>query len=574
MVICQDFVLEWLFEYGCLHHMRGVLHEIANNHESIWKGDLCSIPPILPLMAVVQDIVETEAEDFYEDVIDISAALYATFSSFVTCRDFARLSVGFKSLVIFRMLRNSSEGILARLNTYFPRKGFHCPNADKQTEMMLNQSQLGFRQLILRLNVNEAKKRAYLKNNFEEDYGKEFWSRLKQLFKSFLLKIETALPVSAIDKLFTSAPDSEVMQELTASDSPAVELLLDAMHGRDYLSETQVLEILKWFRKNDSSVRIERPLSLGVGIFASPVELNQNEETNEVQKTNMRNRKRIHSDSVEDEVSHESLCNNGMKCVQPQAENGHFPEQQKTKEVKDQRVENCSPVKVSPKKARLATSLIMESAEAPDIENARAVDVDRCTMRTVAGMDPYESPAAHDCEKINALENHEDRAPTGTGWNSECAQEQLSLPSTGDSRNSLYSFSPKSQKSTRQELTSVVSPSTCDAVPDTPTHVRHITQPSIRLTSGVSDSQFTDLESYVGDSEDAESCISQQAEIIPSSYSFDKFDLIVRDKYPTVALPLLGELLRTPSRLCIVKLSQIPDLDHVTVDGKNIKIFR
>lgn len=161
MVICQDFVLEWLFEYGCLHHMHGVLHgwfviwkyeymlycfsavvcrcnvnckvlnfilihytfllilliltfgtetvcwlewsyffiEIANNHESIWKGDLCSIPPILPLMAVVQDIVETEAEDFYEDVIDISAALYATFSSFVTCRDFARLSVGFKSLV-------------------------------------------------------------------------------------------------------------------------------------------------------------------------------------------------------------------------------------------------------------------------------------------------------------------------------------------------------------------------------------------------------------------------------------------------------------------------------------------
>lgn len=72
-------------------------------------------------------------------------------------------------------------------------------------------------------------------------------------------------------------------------------------------------------------------------VVFSPVELNQNEETNEVQKTNMRNRKRIHSDSVEDEVSHESLCNNGMKCVQPQAENGHFPEQQKTKEVKDQR---------------------------------------------------------------------------------------------------------------------------------------------------------------------------------------------------------------------------------------------
>lgn len=67
--------------------------------------------------------------------------------------------------------------------------------------MMLNQSQLEFRQLILRLNVNEAKKRAYLKNNFEEDYGKEFWSRLKQLFKSFLLKIETALPVSVIDKV-------------------------------------------------------------------------------------------------------------------------------------------------------------------------------------------------------------------------------------------------------------------------------------------------------------------------------------------------------------------------------------
>lgn len=69
-------------------------------------------------------------------------------------------------------------------------------------------------------------------------------------------------------QLFTSAPDSEVMQELAASDSPAVELLLDAMHGRDCLNEAQVLEILKWFRKNDSSVRIERPLSLGVGIFA------------------------------------------------------------------------------------------------------------------------------------------------------------------------------------------------------------------------------------------------------------------------------------------------------------------
>lgn len=76
--------------------------EIADNHESIWKGDVCSIPPILPLMAVAQDIVETEAEDLYEDVIDINEALYATVSSFVACRDFARLSVGFKSLVSIR----------------------------------------------------------------------------------------------------------------------------------------------------------------------------------------------------------------------------------------------------------------------------------------------------------------------------------------------------------------------------------------------------------------------------------------------------------------------------------------
>lgn len=72
-------------------------------------------------------------------------------------------------------------------------------------------------------------------------------------------------------------------------------------------------------------------------VVFSPVELNQNEETNEVQIMNMRNRKRIHSDSVEDEVSYESPCNNGMKCVRPQAENGHFPEQQKTKEMKEQR---------------------------------------------------------------------------------------------------------------------------------------------------------------------------------------------------------------------------------------------
>lgn len=74
--------------------------------------------------------------------------------------------------------------------------------------------------------------------------------------------------INVLKQLFASAPDSELMRELSASDSPAVELLLDTMHGRDCLSETQVLEMLQWLRKNDSSVRIERPLSLGVGIFA------------------------------------------------------------------------------------------------------------------------------------------------------------------------------------------------------------------------------------------------------------------------------------------------------------------
>lgn len=47
-----------------------------------------------------------------------------------------------------------------------------------------------------------------------------------------------------------------------------------------------------------------------------------------------------------------------------------------------------------------------------------------------------------------------------------------------------------------------------------------------------------------------------------------QFDLIVREKNSVVALPSLGGLLRTPSRLCIIKLSQIP------VSGLFLMVFQ
>ncbi|XP_071175778.1 uncharacterized protein [Mytilus edulis] len=188
-------------------------------------------------------IVTSADYDSYPQAIQFLEYLYENCKEFIPFRAYSKLVTGIKMMVLLKMLELNKEGVLVKLNEYFPRSGADYPGADKKELKRLSSVYSNFRKFYLPLAADKKLCTAYFVEEFHEEYGPEFHAALKRLTENFLSKIESHLPITVLEKLMQCSEDKcyELHQD---SSSAAFEIFLDVILTKSKLSESDLIQML------------------------------------------------------------------------------------------------------------------------------------------------------------------------------------------------------------------------------------------------------------------------------------------------------------------------------------------
>ncbi|XP_033754191.1 uncharacterized protein LOC117337347 [Pecten maximus] len=234
-------VESWILMHACKHKYQQVVKGILNRHHD--NLDELDVPKIYLSIAMLYNIVTTDNVSYYPVVVNHLDFIYGEVPDAVPFKLYSKLSIGLKMKWAMELLKNSHDDTLMVLNNYFPRKGSHCKHAVQKELSCLHSAQKNFRKFFLPLLAHQNQREAYFRDEFEEEYGKHFLGALHQLAGTFVEKLTSLLPPTAIEKILVEGPE-QYLPLLESSTHLSLEMLLDTLHGKDVLEENDLLDLL------------------------------------------------------------------------------------------------------------------------------------------------------------------------------------------------------------------------------------------------------------------------------------------------------------------------------------------
>ncbi|XP_052060102.1 uncharacterized protein LOC127700596 isoform X1 [Mytilus californianus] len=233
-------ILTWTLEYACKYKFHNVISAVSQNASDIEDWN---VSRLYLVTSGLHCIVTSADYNSYPQAIQFLEYLYENCIEFIPFRAYSKLVTGIKMMVLLKMLELNKEGVLVKLNEYFPRSGADYPGADKKELKRLSSVYSNFRKFYLPLAAEEKLRTAYFVEEFHEEYGPEFHAALKRLTENFLSKIESYLPVTVLERFMQCSEDKcyELHQD---SSSAAFEIFLDVILTKSKLSESDLIHML------------------------------------------------------------------------------------------------------------------------------------------------------------------------------------------------------------------------------------------------------------------------------------------------------------------------------------------
>lgn len=222
----------WILDYACYHRIFPIIHAISLRH----AGCLDNLPVshLRLACATIHFIIESEQLSQFKEAIKLVQQVNQSIPPFVVCqKTYQRLLTGLQIKALFQQLEEDTDKALVMLNTYFPRS---TPKSTEQNQGQslpkFNQNHKNFRCFFFSLVSNENQLRAYLKEDYNAEFGLKFMQSIKKLCGRFLQQIESQLLPPMIEKVL-ACTECEKFSRI----SPATELLLDFVHEKKLSSQ-------------------------------------------------------------------------------------------------------------------------------------------------------------------------------------------------------------------------------------------------------------------------------------------------------------------------------------------------
>ncbi|XP_063439067.1 uncharacterized protein LOC134720633 isoform X2 [Mytilus trossulus] len=240
MMDTKQKISTWALEYACKFKFHNVISAVSQNASDIEDWN---VSRLYLVTSGLHCIVTSADYDSYPQAIQFLEYLYENCKEFIPFRAYSKLVTGIKMMVLLKMLEHNKDGVLVKLNEYFPRSGADYPGADKKELKRLSSVYSNFRKFYLPLAADKKLCTAYFVEEFQEEYGPEFHAALKRLTENFLSKIESHLPITVLEKLMQCSEDKcyELHQD---SSSAAFEIFLDVIMTKSKLSESDLIHML------------------------------------------------------------------------------------------------------------------------------------------------------------------------------------------------------------------------------------------------------------------------------------------------------------------------------------------
>nr|XP_046249798.1 uncharacterized protein LOC124061693 [Scatophagus argus] len=237
----------WIIEYAWAHKMMDIQEAVdfstwqemdsqALSLEDSWRLRVAS--------AQVYSIVKNRNMKHFERVMGFLESTYRLLPRLVNAIKHMKIMFGLKTMTIMWMLREDRGMVdtVFKINQFFPCKLPQYQYQCSPHEMyLMKKNHLDFKALAHTLAVDKDKRKDYLMNQMEEQFGEHYAQKVEERLLHYLHELETALQGDTyIDKLLKKeSPVSEeekLLLEVICSDSMTIATTLKKLLHCDFVS--------------------------------------------------------------------------------------------------------------------------------------------------------------------------------------------------------------------------------------------------------------------------------------------------------------------------------------------------
>lgn len=245
-------ILKWLLEYACRYKYHGIISAIVKQSCNV---DELELPKVYLVTSALHSIITSGDVDKYPVAIQYLKCLFENCQSFIPFKTFSRLTTGVKMMVLMKMLESREDGVLSKLNEYFPRTGGDYPDVEKKDLKRLSSVYSNFRKFYLTLLADDKVCKDYFRDEYQDEYGPAFQEALVKLMKTLLSKIESHFPITILDKFMTFSEEQcyKLHENMMCA---SFDKFLDLMIGKSKLNESDLTEMLTLLGHNTECERV------------------------------------------------------------------------------------------------------------------------------------------------------------------------------------------------------------------------------------------------------------------------------------------------------------------------------
>ncbi|KAJ8335548.1 hypothetical protein SKAU_G00388900 [Synaphobranchus kaupii] len=197
----------WVIEYAWSHRMMDVLEGLLPCMRQ--EGELRSLTleePCALRVAAAQawSVVNTRDIEQFEGVLELLESIYTLVPRLVPAIKHMKIMFGLKTMIVMWMLqKNHGEvGAMTKIVHFFPSRLSLYRGCSKRELDVMRRSHCEFKQLAQTLLFHKEVRKAYIRDQMEDQYGERYAQKLEERLFDYLQLLERDLPpTTCIDQV-------------------------------------------------------------------------------------------------------------------------------------------------------------------------------------------------------------------------------------------------------------------------------------------------------------------------------------------------------------------------------------
>ncbi|XP_061197240.1 uncharacterized protein LOC133205437 [Saccostrea echinata] len=246
--------IKWILEYSVRNQLKTVTEAVLTRFDG--QLSALGLSDVQLASSTLHDIVHNFLSDpiKLELAVDLMDFIYMSCPEAVVFKLYSKLVVGLKMQILLQMLKNKDKDCLTKLMKYFPRRKPEFPGVCPQQLSRLHMVHTNFRKFYLPLLANSRRAEAYFREEYSEEYGKEFHEALQKMCKWFVDKIQSYFPEPMLSQILEN-PD--ILKD--CQHSPEIQMLMDIIQDKSILTSDDLLEFLTMVDPSNTQDRVQVP---------------------------------------------------------------------------------------------------------------------------------------------------------------------------------------------------------------------------------------------------------------------------------------------------------------------------